>query len=510
MSQTRTDKIELSKPLLHFSDHRTDVWTIDDATKGTSIIGGTGSGKTTASGKQIAMSFLKEGWGGLVLCAKTDEADLWRQYCKKAGRLDDLIVFHRGSKVSINGVEQNLIFNPIDYELKREGIGSKDTQNITNIFMNIYRMGNRIAGEGDVKEERFWDSALKRCLNRTIELIKLSGQDLSYRNMIRVMSTSKKVTHEIITDYIEGIEGGYNKPELELDAFYCLKCLVDAHFNIYGRNEEEKYPDPAKVDAFMLVEDYFTDGMEDMGEKTRGIVMESFLGLAEPFLGGILAEHFSGTTNFFPECIYKGNKIVVLDFPIKEFLDAGIVAQTVFKLMFQQAIERRKVAEHPVPAFLWCDEAQYFVNPYDQLFLTTARGARVATVYLSQNISNYYAALGKDAESKVNSLMGNLSTKIFHANSDAATNEYASKLIGMDVEILETDTTQHSAFSLTNSYSQAKSQQYHPQVKPKEFFTLLSGGDQNDQVVQAIIAMSGKTWSNGTNYLEVNFKQDFS
>ncbi|MBK7683860.1 MAG: hypothetical protein IPJ26_15955 [Bacteroidetes bacterium] len=69
--------------LLRFSDNPSDTWSIDDAVKGTSIMGGTGSGKTTASGKRLAQTFLKEGWGGLILCAKTDEAQLWRTTARK-------------------------------------------------------------------------------------------------------------------------------------------------------------------------------------------------------------------------------------------------------------------------------------------------------------------------------------------------------------------------------------------------------------------------------------------
>src|SRR5580698_7730986 len=136
------------KILVKFSDNPKDNWTIDDACKGVSILGGTGSGKTSASGKTLAKKFLKEGWGGLVLCAKTDEANLWRQYCQETGRENDLIIFGKGAKHATGKYAgDEIIFNPIDYEMKRSGEGAGETQNITNIFMNIYRMGNRIAGE---------------------------------------------------------------------------------------------------------------------------------------------------------------------------------------------------------------------------------------------------------------------------------------------------------------------------------------------------------------------------
>ncbi len=497
----------LTKVLLSFTEDPIDSWTIDDAIKGTSIIGGTGSGKTTASGKTLAQVFLKEGWGGLVLCAKSDEAELWRKYCWEAGREDDLIIFGKGSRHE-DGEGEEIVFNPIDYEMKRAGEGAGQTQNITNIFMNIYRMGNRIAQEGDTKEERYWDSALKRCLNRVIELLKLSGEDLSYSNMVKVISSSGNIQKSSFVDAIMNHEGQTEVTGLDADSKYTLKCLLTAYVKRIRDNEQATLEE---ANAFTLVEDYFTQAMPEMGSRTKSIVTESFLGLAEPFLSGLLFRHFAGKTNIFPEWTYEKNKIIVLDFPIKEYLDAGIIAQCVFKLLFQQAVERRNVERYPTPVFLWCDEAQYFVNPYDQIFLTTARSSRVATVFLSQNISNYFAIMGSgsDAKARVDSLMGNLCTKLFHANSDAETNEYASRLIGNAIGYLKQTGEQHSAFSLKDTYSENVNSSYMPQIQPREFTTLKTGGAMNDFLVNGILAVSGKAWSNGKNYLKVSFPQKF-
>lgn len=492
------------KVLLKLTENPNDVWTVDDAVKGTSIMGGTGSGKTSASGRTIAKKFLSEGWGGLVLCAKTDEAKLWKQYCKDTGREDDLIIFGNGARYEN---AQTIVFNPIDYEMKRAGEGAGETQNITNIFMNIYRMGNRIASEGDTKEERYWDTALKRCLNRVIELLKMSGEDLSFSNMIKVISSSSDITKDTVTDALIKIERGESLDEFSGDVNFCLFSILNAYFNYFGEGKE---PTREHKNSFDLIEDYFSNSIPTMGSRTKSVITESFMGLAEPFLSGILYKHFAGATNIFPEWTYQKNKIIVLDFPIKEYLDAGIIAQCVFKLMFQQAVERRNVEEYPTPVFLWCDEAQYFVNPYDQIFLTTARSSRTATVYLSQNISNYFAVMGsgQDAKARVDSLMGNLSTKIFHANSDAETNEYASRLIGNTIAYLSNMGEQHTAFALKDTYSQGMSSQYLPQVQPREFTTLKSGGENNNYEVQGIMVTSGRQWADEKNYLKVRFDQD--
>jgi len=505
------------KILVKFSDNPNDNWTIDDATKGIAILGGTGSGKTSASGKTLAKKFLKEGWGGLVLCAKTDEANLWRQYCRQTGREKDLIIFGKGA-VHTTGKHagEEIVFNPIDYEMKRSGEGAGETQNITNIFMNIYRMGNRIAGENDAKEERFWDMALKRCLNRTIELIKLSGEDLTYKNMVKIITSCIDITEDMVYAAVAKLRQGKQEDEEQKDeeenedereGNYCLHSLSQAYMNILGDDD-----DSPRLNAFDLVFPYFTQTFATMGDRTRSTITESFMGLAEPFLSGLLYRHFSGVTNIYPELTYEEQKIIVLDFPVKEYLEAGIIGQCVFKLMFQQIIERRDVIKFPKPVFLWADEAQYFINPYDQIFLTTARGSRAVTVFLSQNISNYLAVMGSgmDARAKVDSLMGNLSTKIFHANSDAETNEYASRLIGQAITYMSNKGTSSSFLTLSFQVSEGMTSQYLPQVQPREFTILKSGGKGNNYEVDSIVFVSGKLWSNNTNFIKTSFVQDFS
>lgn len=119
--------------------------------------------------------------------------------------------------------------------------------------------------------------------------------------------------------------------------------------------------------------------------------------------------------------------------------------------------------------------------------------------------------MGKGGEnnSAVNSLMGNLSTKIFHANSDSVTNEYASRLIGSDVAALVGVNEQKSVLGLTSSRSQSLSSHYLPQVHPREFTMLASGGITHNYNVEAYIIESGRKWSEGKNFLFTSFKQNF-
>ena len=58
-----------------------DNWTLRDAVRGVQIFGGIGSGKSSGSGRSLALSFLKSGFGGIVLTGKVDEAERWKNYC---------------------------------------------------------------------------------------------------------------------------------------------------------------------------------------------------------------------------------------------------------------------------------------------------------------------------------------------------------------------------------------------------------------------------------------------
>ena len=499
---TTSNFINLDDPLIDFSDNNNplDYWTLRDAVRGTQIFGGIGSGKTSGSGRMIATSFLENDFGGLVLCAKPDERGNWEEMAAKSGRTNDLIIFDENSPFQ---------FNPFDYETTRASKGGGDSYNLVSLFMNIYQMGRNFNGEGMANAgERFWDNALKRCIKRTVELLRLADQPVSIRNMQDlVMDSQKEDERKKITEIIHK---GYDTPEkykqrnleiLQLGNYYgfCINKVITSYGKI-NKEEQEK-----QDWEFKQIRSYFNRELAGLAPKTKMIIIESFLGIAEPFLGGILKKHFSGKTSekVKPEACFDG-KIILLDFPIKNYMEAGVFAQGIYKLIWQQVMERRKFKDgFDRPVFLWVDEAQYFLSSYDQLFQTTARSCGACTVFLSQNISNYYSAIGgKNPNAKVDSLLANLSTKIFHANNDSVTNEWAAKTIGKAMRVMEN-------FNIGDRPSAGGSKQYHYQVMPVEFSVLRSevNNDRNNLVFDTVITVANKKWSNKKNYIKYTFKQ---
>lgn len=510
--------VDFQQPLLKFSSDPADWWRVRDAFEGVQIFGGIGSGKTSGSGKSIAKAFLQNGFGGLVHCAKPEEKDTWLRYAKETGRLDDVVIFEEGS---------DYYFNPLQYELTREGKGAGEVFNLSNLFMEIYKMGNRFTGGGGGDKDRYWDNALKRSLNRMILLLILSGRDLTIANMIEIMASvpGEDFAEEEESFSLDEWTDWYNKS-------FCVECVYDIYNQVeswkneianledesfLSREDEVRLAElretlPSLEDNYNTLRSYFYKQFARADEKTRSIVRESFLGLAEPFTMGVLKKHFAGGLTILPEWSYEG-KIIILNFSVKEYLDSGMYAQGIFKYLWQQAIERRDTKKHPLPCFLWVDESQYFVNEYDTIFQTTARSSRAATVFLTQNISNYYAQMGgKSAMSKVDSLLGNLSTKIFHANNDAVTNEWASKAIGQGIITLEGESENRKNFHiLADTKGISRTPHILPQVLPKEFTTLLSGGKNEDPdlnfIVQAIMIVKGHVWPKKMNYRMVEFEQ---
>ena len=86
------DPYNLDQPMYWVSPDPDDFITLENCFTGQLIFGGTGFGKTTGSGQTIARALLRWGdrktrFGGLVGCAKVDEAKRWiQEYCREWGR----------------------------------------------------------------------------------------------------------------------------------------------------------------------------------------------------------------------------------------------------------------------------------------------------------------------------------------------------------------------------------------------------------------------------------------
>lgn len=148
------------------------------------------------------------------------------------------------------------------------------------------------------------------------------------------------------------------------------------------------------------------------------------------------------------------------------------------------------------------------MHEYDAEYQATARSSRIATVYISQNLPNYYVNMGgSNSEHTVKSFLGTLATKFFHSNGDIVTNNYASDLIGeaYSEEVSRTTTKIGDTFTVNETVSF----KLEKIVRPERFAGLKTGGPGNGLQVEGYIHRQSNPFPDGMNHRNIRFKQDY-
>lgn len=142
------------------------------------------------------------------------------------------------------------------------------------------------------------------------------------------------------------------------------------------------------------------------------------------------------------------------------------------------------------------------------------------TAYIGQNVAGFEAALGGGDKGKAEaaSLFGNLVCKVFCANGDPGTNEWASSLVGRTRQFMASGNKSHAnddwiadAMGLGSGAqtSGGFSEHFESEVQPSVFTGLRTGGPENQYLVDTIVFKSGKQFkSTGRTWLPVTFKQE--
>jgi hypothetical protein len=465
----------LNLPLVDFSG---SAWTIADSCEGTVIFGATGSGKTSGAGRTLAKSMLRWGYGGLVLCVKPDEPDLWIRYAQECGREGDLLFLSR---------EQ---VNILNYETKRPGKGAGMTENIVSLFMQLVEIASQKHGRGS--NDDYWERATKQMLRNAVDLVKLARGGCTLFELFDVIQTAPQDADQVTSEEWRARST-------------CWAYLGDAEKADLSEDQKKDYQLTAK---------YWLHEFPLMDSKPRGSVVSMFTSMADVFLRGELRKRFSEGTTFVPDYTLSG-KIIIVDYPVKEYNEVGQYAAVVMKYLTQKAVERRPDlgSDMARPVTIWADECQYFMTSYDQLSQTTARSSRLATVYLSQNYSNLLVAMGNEstAKAKVDSLLGNLQTKVFHQNGDPETNQWAANAIGKTVQLrFGRSSGQSMSFGgPTMNEGESSQEVLEFDCQPREFTILKKGGHINHCMVEGIVWQGGRTWNTGSTWLKTRFNQNY-
>jgi hypothetical protein len=454
-------------------------WKVRNAVEGVQIFGGIGSGKTSGSGRTLALKYLKAGFGGLVLTVKPDEVELWEEYCKLTGRLDDRVIIEPGGKHK---------FDFLLYDTQRNSGERPITENIHQTLKTVIN-ANEVKSSGN--QDRFWEDALDMLLMNLIDLCIMGFQRVTVSDLYELAESIPKTSEE---------ESSEARKSEETITVYSI--AIDK-----ARQRVKK----GEVDGrlFDIINTFFTTTYQQLGERTRSTIEMSFMGVLFRLLREPIFSLFcSGEITITPEDCRKG-KIIILNLPVKVYNKVGRDCQILFKYIWQKTMERTTVnnADSRV-VFLWADEAQNFIHEHDADFQATARSSQVATVYLTQNLPNYYANMGGNKFIyKTQSFLGTLATKIFHANADIETNEYASKLIGGDNVVKKSQGFSNSEMDISESVNYDVERQ--ALVHPEEFSSLENGGESNKMMVEAYIHFQGNVLPNNKNHTLLTFSQDY-
>jgi hypothetical protein len=452
------------RPLVLWNNR--EPWTIGDSFEGTQAWGDTGSGKSSATAKVLATAMLRAGYGGLVLTVKPEDTEQWRSYLEDNGRSRDAIFF---------GPQEDHCFNFLDYELKhgaRLGLGSK---NATRILSELVAMAQNDSRAGDT----FWRDSAAVLIGHTLDLITAAG-----------VTPSMLLAKEII-------DSGPLFPDQIKDAQWqaqstCWKLLTQVRQRAGSKHD------------FQQASAYWLGQFPSLPDRTRQSIVATFTAsVARHFCTEPMHQMFGGRTNVSPDDIFNGC-IAVVNLPKLQYGEAGRFASVVWKYCTQLALQRRVNRERPV--FVFSDESHYFLTDHDQLFQTTARSARCAVVYLTQNRSNYFAESPGDAgRNRVASMAACLITQVLHQCSHDDTRRAFSDAIGKR-RIMQT--------KQTHSYGQGKPRHGETEepvdeywVSPDAAASLKTGGKPNRFQVSAIVTKAGKCFSNGKPAMRVRFDQ---
>jgi hypothetical protein len=465
-----------------------DYWTLDHACLGTLITGATGSGKSTGPFQYIVRSFLRSGFGGLFLVAKMDAAAEYMELARNEGRERDVIVVRPDTP--------GQGFNLLDYEVSKQGSGKAIIENIVSLLMQAIEISSRKhGGHGDP----FFEDAMKALL----------------RHCLFVVITARgKADLGLVLEIVQSLPQNLNDVE-EPERLRSMQLLAEA----------ERAVTPERAHELQMARRYFIWEWPTLADRTRSSIAITLSVLLDAFLRYPLRELFLSELSVSPDDILAG-RIVIVDIPVKSFDLIGKVAGVLWKYSVQRAIERRpelansRSIETVRPIFIAADEAQFWCTSTDTLFQSTARSARGLTVYSTQSVPNFLAEMGGDstARARVDSLLGNLQTRIACQNLDTATNNWYADGIGKIIlkRHAKSVTVNHGAQEgfLTRlagkgkSENKSESEQLDYDLQPRAFTGLRRGGVQNKGIVEAIVIAAGERFrSNRKRWIKLLFSQ---
>ena len=495
---------DLDTPVLKIPDgDQAFDWTLRHAIQGCHIWGSSGSGKSSSSARLILMKYLSMGMGGLILTVKVQEKETIEEYCRLTGRTNDLIIIEPGRANYFNLLEH---ISSVD----------KDESFAANVVEALKTVLQSDEEKGGGNSDPFWESALHTTLISLVNLCQLAYGKVTAKMLYGIARTMPKKT-----------EQGQAAPDSTKPLTAYAHAFIAAQQNVDQQKKDFKEKtdreqlqqlSPEALDQLLedhvpdfrtmkQVDFFFFETLHDLNSRTRSIIdfkLNGFLfDLLQDPVYTLFCRHSS---TFSPSDSYKQGKIILVNLPVKKYHGAGRSCQILMKYIYQRDMEKRNPELEQRPCFIYADESQHFIHRHDTEFQATARGSLVATLYISQNLPNYYVNMGgTNSEHKVRAFTATLGTQIFHANTDTESNKFAETLCGQAWQKDESEA--HSATDGKVTVTRTISASLKPTVRAEELGLLATGGPKYNFSVTAYMHVMGARFSNGFNHRKTRFNQ---
>jgi type IV secretory pathway TraG/TraD family ATPase VirD4 len=462
-----------------------DYWRLVDAVTGTIVLGSTGSGKSSGAARFFLRNMLRHGLGGLVLCVKAEDRLVVEQYARECGREGDIVVLEPSGQACCN---------VLAYELGQGREAAMRVENAVELFRTALEIAERDQRSSNSSgDNKYFERACLQALRSALLVLVVAGEPVTLENIHRFMITAPRSLEEA-------------RDPLWRGRSYCYTTLCKADDQALSGSLQKDF----ELSLLYWMEEY-----AGMDAKPRASILSTYTTMADVFQRGVIRECFFDGTAVTPDACREG-KILILDFPTLRWNATGRIVQAVFKHVWQRAMERGSGSDNLRPVFLFSDEAQQFLISTDAAFQATARSSKVCTVYLTQNLPGMYEAVGGEpGRHVIDSLLGNLRLKVFHAQEEVSTCQYQSELLGQTRRFLfngNTNGDAHEHFDFFNpgkNHSTGMSESWEYEIQPWEWsHRLRSGGPENDFLVDGIVYQGGRIWNaSGRSYLPVTFHQ---
>lgn len=441
-------------------------FTTRDACANISVLGPAGSGKSSGILQCANFAFAKNKFAMVVPTAKNVEVKRYVDLAKATNRTDDLIVWGKNS---------NLVFDPLLYLSTTDQV---DVQNVVNLFISIARTISELGGMGSgFGSDTFWIKEVSRKVRHVVTLLKLSKQEISFRNIYRIVSEM----------YI--MKANKNKPDVKQFPFL-WQTMIEAQTSTLFAEDKEVLEDT----LYFIKKEFI-----NLSDKTSSNIQAMFMGIIDPLLQGTLKKYIVGEVSdcLRPENVLKDGSILLVNFPILEDGVIGAIIQTIYLQLMIKAVEKRDINECERPCSLIVDEAHFFTRDPDLARgLSTGREKRLIYVLASQSISGYHASMPDNKyKSRVDAFQANCSTKVFCSATDPETIDYYVRCVGKGYKRIHDRSVGSEKFF----------DSYRNHLEGDVFKKLSRGGERNNFVAESIVLMPNLP--DGAHYIRASFDQ---